>query len=298
MAASFTTDRLLITPLEMGDGRFIFELVNTPGWLKFIGNRNVHSNDDATEFIKNIIDNPHTDYWIVKLKQDHVCIGIVTFIKRNYLQYHDIGCAFLPQYVNNGYAHEATEVVLHYVIDSHKLKRIAAITTAENITSIKLLEKLGLGFLRDIMVRNEQLRLYEADTDLISISGLVKSFFSVFTSKSNAQPRLDLLKEICVPEVSLANRSMSKTDFFDLASFVKSRHTMLTDGTLMEFEEKEIFSETRIIKGIASRFSEYEKKGILYRKRFKIKGNKLFQFVKIKQSWKISSVVWEDYEYD
>ncbi|HEU5168699.1 MAG TPA: GNAT family N-acetyltransferase [Chitinophagaceae bacterium] len=298
MSASFTTDRLLITPLEMGDSRFIFELVNTPGWLKFIGNRNVHSNDDATEFIKNIIDNPDTDYWIVKLKKDHVCIGIVTFIKRNYLQYHDIGCAFLPQYVNNGYAYEATEVVLHYVIDTHKLKRIAAITTAENITSIKLLEKLGLGFLRDIMVRNEQLRLYEADTDLISISGLVKSFFSVFTSKSNAQPRLDLLKEICVPEVSLANRNMSKTDFFDLASFVKSRHTMLTDGTLMEFEEKEIFSETRIIKGIASRFSEYEKKGILYRKRFKIKGNKLFQFVKIKQSWKISSVVWEDYEYD
>jgi len=297
MSASLTTDRLLITPLEAGDSRFIFELVNTPGWLKFIGDRNVHSDDDATALIKNIIDNPDTDYWIVKLKRDHVCIGIVTFIKRSYLQYHDIGFAFLPQYVNNGYAYEATEVVLYHEIDTHKHKRIAAITTAENITSIKLLEKLGLIFLQDIKVRNEQLRLYEADTERISISGLVKSFFSVFTSKSNAQPRLDLLKEICVPEVSLANRYMSKTEFFDLTSFIKTRHKILTDGTLMDFEEKEVFNETRIIKGIASRFSEYEKRGILYRKRFKINGYKLFQFVKTKESWKISSIVWEDYEY-
>jgi RimJ/RimL family protein N-acetyltransferase len=298
MSASFTTDRLLITPLDVGDSRFIFELVNTPGWLKFIGDRNVHSDADAKAFIKNIIDNPDTDYRIVKLKQDHVCIGIVTFIKRNYLQYHDIGCAFLPQYVNNGYAYEATEVVLYHEIVTHKHKRIAAITTAENITSIKLLEKLGLIFLQDIKIRNEKLRLYEADIDRIFISGLARSFFSVFTNTSNAQPRLDLLKDICLPEISLANRHMLKTDFFDLASFVKTRHRILTDGTLMEFEEKEVFNETRIMKGIASRFSVYEKRGILYRKRFKIKGYKLFQFVKIKQSWKISSIVWEDHEYD
>jgi len=296
MSTCFSTDRLLITPLDVSDSRFILELVNTPGWLAFRGDRNVHSDADATTFIKNIIDNPDTDYWIVKLKQDHVCIGIVTFIKRNYLAYHDIGCAFLPRYINNGYAYEATKSVLCHEIDTHKHKRISAITTAENIASIKLLEKLGLVFLQDIKVRNKKLILYEADIDRILISGLIKSFFSVFTNKSNAQPRLDLLKDICLPEILLANRHMLNTDFFDLTSFVKTRDRILTDGTLTEFEEKEIFEETRIIKGIASRFSEYEKRGILYRKPFKIKGYKLFQFVKIKQSWKISSIVWEDYE--
>ena len=296
MSASFITDRLLITQLEVGDSLFIFELVNTPGWIKFIGDRNVHSDADATAFIKKIIDSPDTDYWIVRLKQNHVCIGIVTFIKRNYLQYHDIGCALLPQYVNNGYAYEATKVVLHHEIHIRRHKRVAAITTAGNLTSIKLLEKLGLGFLQDIKVRNEKLRLYEADIDRIFISGLARSFFSVFTNKNNTQPRLDLLKDICLPEISLANRHMLKTDFFDLASFVKTRHRILTDGTLMEFEEKEVFGETRIAEGIASRFAEYEKKGILYRKGFKMRGYKLFQFVKIKQSWKISSIVWEDHE--
>ena len=119
----------------------------------------------------------------------------------------------------------------------------------------------------------------------------------MFTNKSNVQPRLDLLKDNCIPEISLVNRHMLKTDFFNLTSFVKAKHRRLTDGTLMEFEEKEIFEETRIAEGIASRFTEYEKKGILYRKAFKIRGHKLFQFVKIKQSWKISSIVWEDREY-
>ena len=183
MSASFITDRLLITQLEVGDSRFIFELVNTHGWLKFIGDRNVHSDADATAFIKKIIDDPDTDYLIVKLKQNHVSIGIVTFIKRDYLQYHDIGCAFLPQYVNNGYAYEATKVVLCHEIDSHKHKRIATITTAENITSIKLLEKLGLVFLLDIKVKKEKLRLYEADVDRIFISGLARSFFQCLRTR-------------------------------------------------------------------------------------------------------------------
>ncbi len=37
------TNRLTLRKLEEKDCSFILELLNTEGWLKFIGNRNVHN---------------------------------------------------------------------------------------------------------------------------------------------------------------------------------------------------------------------------------------------------------------
>jgi len=39
-----------------------------------------------------------------------------------------------------------------------------------------------------------------------------------------------------------------------------------------------------------------EKSGILNGKKFTQRGHKLFQFIKIDQIWKISTVIWEDNE--
>ena len=39
----FETDRLILKPTSEEDAEFIFELLNTPKWLKYIGDRNVKS---------------------------------------------------------------------------------------------------------------------------------------------------------------------------------------------------------------------------------------------------------------
>src|SRR5512138_2763193 len=119
MSDYLITERLLITALKVSDSRFILELVNTPAWLKFIGDRHVHSDIQAINYIKNIIDAPDTNYWVVRTKRNHVCIGVITFIKRDYLACHDIGCAFLPQFGKNGYAYEATKAVLDHVVETY-----------------------------------------------------------------------------------------------------------------------------------------------------------------------------------
>jgi RimJ/RimL family protein N-acetyltransferase len=159
-----TTNRLLIEPLTVTDNNFIFELVNTEGWIKFIGNRNITSQVEATAYIQKIIGNPNTTYWVAKLKDNQTKIGIVTFIKRDYLEHHDIGFAFLPRFVNNGYAYEATNVVLNYVIISYNLTHIMATTVPENKGSIKLLEKLGLRFDKEIEVDKNKLHIYGIST--------------------------------------------------------------------------------------------------------------------------------------
>jgi RimJ/RimL family protein N-acetyltransferase len=296
MSIRITTGRLLIDPVSINEYQFIRELVNTKEWLEFIGNRHVYSDTDAIMYVQKIIDNPNINYWAVRLRTNDIPIGIVTFIKRDYLEHPDIGFAFLPQYANNGYAYESTKALLKSIIQTGKHTHISSVTKANNPGSIKLLKKLGLDFSKEIKVSNEKLQVYEASVDRIFITGITRSFFSAFTNKGNELPRLDLLKEICIPEVLITNKNKSNADVFSLSSFIDTRKRLLTDGTVREFEEKEIYEETRIVNGIGTRFSEYEKMGIAYRQRFKLKGNKLFQFVKIKQSWKISSVLWEDNE--
>ena len=155
------TDRLLIEPLTLSDNIFICELVNTEGWIKFIGNRNVHSKTEASGYIQKIIDNPNTAYFVVKLI-NKIKIGIVTFIKRDYLENPDIGFAFLPEYAGHGYAYEATNAVLKNLTQIFNLNQILATTLPENISSIKLLEKLGLSFEKELEVENITLHLYSS----------------------------------------------------------------------------------------------------------------------------------------
>lgn len=47
------TDRLTLRELTAADAEFRNELLNTPKFLQFIGDRNVRSVEDATEFIEN-----------------------------------------------------------------------------------------------------------------------------------------------------------------------------------------------------------------------------------------------------
>ena len=291
-----TTDRLFLEPLSIKDSSFILELINEDGWLAFIGNRNINSEDEATTYIQKIIDNPNTNYWVVKLKDNDSPIGIITFIKRDYLAHYDIGCAFLSAFGNKGYAYEATKALLCNVIHSEEHSHILSITNPNNYNAIKLLKKLGLQFQKEIEAENEKLQIYAASTDKLYISEITQSFFGVFTNKGHRQPNLDSLEQICIPRVMIINKKDSKVNVYDLASFIEPRKRMFADCILIEFEEKETYEETRISNNIAHRYSEYEKSGILEGKAYTLRGYKLFQFIKTEQSWKISSVLWEDNE--
>jgi [ribosomal protein S5]-alanine N-acetyltransferase len=159
---SLTTDRLLIEPLTITDTSFILELVNTEGWLRFIGDRNVRSEADAETYIQRILQNQNICYWVVKLKDGIEKIGVISYIKRDYLEHKDIGFAFLPQFFNKGYAYEATSGILERVLREDKLTHILATTIPENTSSIRLLEKMGLSFEKEIQVEKDTLHVYGA----------------------------------------------------------------------------------------------------------------------------------------
>lgn len=160
MEKQFTTHRLMIDPLQIGDQEFIRTLVNTEGWVKFIGQRNVHTSEDAIAYTQKIITSPNLHYWVVKTRSAKNAIGVVTLIKRDYLERHDIGFAFLPEFSGKGYAFEAAHALLTWTSQFPEYNPMLATTLPENANSIKLLTKLGFRFTNEIQMGNETLQVF------------------------------------------------------------------------------------------------------------------------------------------
>ena len=294
MQTSYTTQRLSLTSLTIDDADFIMELVNSPEWIKFIGQRNIKSSEDAIAYIQKIIANPDVDYWIVNHQEQKIPIGIITFIKRDYLNHHDIGFAFLAKYTRQGYAYEATKIVLADVITNSVHSNVLATTIKENNNSIQLLIKLGFSYSHEIEQGGEKLLVYEYGADKLIIDRLTKSFFNLFTNTNNQQPDWSLIHQLCIPETLIIKKTDEVETVYTLSSFIEPRKKILSDGTLTEFEESEISNETKITSNIAQRFSKYKKTGNLNGKYFHEYGNKLFQFIKTQSGWRINSLIWED----
>ena len=160
MKDTFETERLLLSKVTFEDAPFIFELVNTPGWIKFIGDRNIKTLDDSQKYIDKLLNTPKLTYWVVKSKSTQDELGVITFMKRDYLDHYDIGFAFLPQHMHKGYAFEASKEVLDYVLKELKMQAVVATTLPDNIDSIRLLGKLGLQFEKRIAIEKLELLVY------------------------------------------------------------------------------------------------------------------------------------------
>ncbi len=296
MKKQYTSNRLLLNSVTQQDLDFVFELVNMPEWLRFIGNRHVDTKDETCYYIKKIIDNPNIHYWVVTLKEEQIPVGIVTFIKRYYLEHFDIGFAFLKRHTQKGYAYEAANTILQAALADPAYNRVVATTLQDNVNSIQLLGKLNFQFEKKIRENEEELLLYFIEPDRITIDKLTKSFFGIFYTKEEHKPDWKLLDSLCLQEIRIIKKTGLRQEVYDLPHFIEPRKKILSDGTLTEFEEYEISHETKIVGNIAQRYSVFQKRGYLKGEAFKGTGHKFFQFIKTEKGWKISAVIWEDEE--
>jgi len=156
---AFDTERLFIRPTTKDDAQFIFELFNTPNWLKYIGNRNLQSIEDAERYIEikmlaQLDRLGYSSYTLIR-KEGGEKIGTCGLYDRDGLEGIDIGFAFLPRFEKQGFAFEASDRILKAAFNDLGLKSVNAITRKDNLSSQKLLEKLGLKLTGEIMLPNE-----------------------------------------------------------------------------------------------------------------------------------------------
>jgi [ribosomal protein S5]-alanine N-acetyltransferase len=163
------TERLILRWLTTDDAAFILELLNEPSWIRYIGDKGVRTLEDAKNYILtgplNMYSQLGFGLYLVERKQGRTPIGICGLLKRDTLEYPDIGFAFLSKYQTQGYGFESASATLKYGHEQLHLKRILAITSMDNHGSSKLLEKIGMKFEGTIIFPNdtEELKLFASE---------------------------------------------------------------------------------------------------------------------------------------
>jgi Acetyltransferases, including N-acetylases of ribosomal proteins len=165
-----STDRLLLRKYTLEDASFIYKLMNSVGWLEYIGNRNIHSISDAEAYIEKHYLSSYAingfGAYIVELKETGTPIGSSGLYKREQFDFPDIGFAFLPDYFNKGYAYEAASATMDFAREALQFETILGITLPNNHNSIKLLNKLGLQTIDRIKLEgnDEELLLFSTES--------------------------------------------------------------------------------------------------------------------------------------
>jgi RimJ/RimL family protein N-acetyltransferase len=163
------TERLRLRFFDLNDADFVLQLLNEPAFREHIGDKGVRTVEDARQYLQN---GPIDSYErfgyglnMVELKDSGEAIGMCGLVRRETLDDADIGYAFLERFWSNGYARESAEAILNHARDTLGLNRIVAIVTPRNVSSIRLLEKIGLTFERMIRLSNdeEELQFFVSD---------------------------------------------------------------------------------------------------------------------------------------
>ena len=160
------TDRLIVRPITVDDAPFILTLLNEPSFLRYIGDKQVRTVEDARQYILN---GPVASYerhgfglCLMELRESNTPVGMCGILKREELPDPDIGFALVPDFWNKGLAFEAATAVLNDARERLKLERILAITSLDNDASINLLQRLGFKFERviELAVDREPVKLF------------------------------------------------------------------------------------------------------------------------------------------
>jgi RimJ/RimL family protein N-acetyltransferase len=141
------TAQLSLREMRNSDAGFYLEMLSDPDFKANIGDRGVHTEQDA---LTHMHDRVYASYeahgfgmYLVTRKSDGEAIGMAGLVKREFLNYVDVGYAFLPRGRGQGFATEAAAACVELARERFDLKRLAAITDPGNGVSIRVLEKLG-----------------------------------------------------------------------------------------------------------------------------------------------------------
>lgn len=156
-------NRIGLRKMTVRDASFLLELVNTEAWIKYIGDRNVHSITEAENYIETRIlgsfDKNGFGMYLCYLKETEEAFGLCGLVQRDYLDHPDLGFALLTKFEGKGLMKEACDMILQ-----GNTSKLYAICTPDNGKSVKLLQRLGFILKEDQFVppnEGEVLLLFE-----------------------------------------------------------------------------------------------------------------------------------------
>lgn len=157
MKTILETKRLYLRELNTNDSENFYKLNLDPNVIKYTGNSAFADIDEANEFLENYQDYKLNSYgrWAVINKENNEFLGWCGLKYDNNLNETDIGFRFFEDKWGNGYATESAKACIDYGFEKLNLKTIIGRAMQENIASIKVLEKIGMQFVREFDFDNQ-----------------------------------------------------------------------------------------------------------------------------------------------
>ena len=156
---NYETERLILKPADLEDADFFLKLYNLPSFIKYIGDRNLRTREDAEKYIQNKfrpqLERSGFGNYVVIHKELNEKIGAVGIFERDGLDVLDIGFSFFPEFEGKGYAYDAAAHLKDIAKRDFGVSKLSAITSKDNYASQKLIGKLGLKFQKFVTLPDE-----------------------------------------------------------------------------------------------------------------------------------------------
>jgi ribosomal-protein-alanine N-acetyltransferase len=143
------TNRLVLRPLEKGDVDAIFAMRSDPEMMRFI--REPQNRAESVNWLKLVSSRWKTEkigFCAVIEKQTNKIVGWCGIWRLEETRELEVGYAIAKQYWGNGFATEAAIRFLEYAFEHLKPERIVAVARPENAASRRVMEKLGMSFVK------------------------------------------------------------------------------------------------------------------------------------------------------
>jgi ribosomal-protein-alanine N-acetyltransferase len=141
------TARFVLREINIADASLIHKLRSDQETNALIDRENSKSIEDALLFIDRIKSNVRRNesvYWVICFQNASDLVGTIGYWNLNLsVEKAEIGYELLREFRGQGIMNEVLPRIIRFGFEEMKLKWITALTTEQNIRSVKLLEKFG-----------------------------------------------------------------------------------------------------------------------------------------------------------
>ena len=155
----------MLRELTPQDYQQFFDLNSDPEVIKYTGDKAFGTLNAARKFLEQY--DAYSKYgmgrWAVILKSSNEFTGWCGLKFMEELNAVDLGYRFFRKFWNQGIATESAKACVEYGFNHYGLKRIIGRAMKENIASVKVLEKCGMHFVKEIQFDEHPGLLYEIE---------------------------------------------------------------------------------------------------------------------------------------
>lgn len=173
------TERLILRQLKNEDESEIFLIRSDERVNRFLDRQKAKSLAEARDFINKInaaISNNESVYWAITLRDSPALIGTICFwniLWENSIA--EIGYELMPDQQGKGFMQESISRIIEYGFQEMHLRKIDAYPSADNASSVKLLEKNNF----KLDMSNTDRNIHSEELKNIAIYVLAKKDYTV-----------------------------------------------------------------------------------------------------------------------